>query len=214
MNMKKDRNKKAIYLAILVVGMLWASMAFTIFSSDITNKNMHEKVDTDDNIEWHKIATITPDNIGDYDPGAGSSGWIETFCLDYGQDPDTVLANNATDWSGEATARGYVDGDGETIDLASEDPFYFVVGCRFNDDAKDGDTWNWSRFRVNLTVSGDETISAVGEYDNSSTNGDFVVSDTQSDMLWGFFYWDDGDDGYRITDDGNINWAITIYAKY
>ena len=98
-------------------------------------------------------------------------------------------------------------------DLKSEDPTYFVVRCIFDDDAKDAGSWNNSRFRVNLTVSGDETISDVGEYDNSSTDGDAVVTANTSTNIWINFYWDDGSDGYRITDDGTLTWSISIYER-
>jgi len=126
-------------------------------------------------------------------------------------------AGNYDTWG---NVSGYVDADNHpSVDLASEDPFYFVVRCRFNSTVKDGADFVGSRCRVTLTVSGDETISAVaqtGDDDGSDNNGGGQVSrnDTGDDFIWINFWWDDNSDGYRITDDGSLTWSITIEAKY
>ena len=74
-----------------------------------------------------------------------------------------------------------------------------------------------NRCKVALTVSGDETISDVVLYGNDENlaagGGAFVCLNT-SDWLFINFYWDDNDDGYRITDDGSLAWNITISAQY
>lgn len=170
-----------------------------------------QNTDDDYKTEWVLVQKVDSWDLGEFNPGA--EGWLSTFHLDYGQVPETVLANNATDWSTSGDARGYVDTDNTETDLASEDPSYIVVRCRFDDDAKDGGAWNYSRFRVNLTVGGDETISDVGEYDNSTTDGDAVVSAVGTDWIYINFWWDDGVDGYRITDDGTLTWSISIYER-
>jgi hypothetical protein len=178
----------------------------------LSNMNyLKDDSDSEPVVKWDKIQEVSWDTVGENDPGP--EGWLSTFHLDYGQDPDTVLANNATDWSTSPNARGYVDSDNAETDLKSEDPSYICVRCRFDDDSKESGSWNWSRLRVNLTVSGDETISDVGEYDNSSSAGDAVISASTSNQIYINFYWDDGVDGYRITDDGSLIWSITIWEK-
>jgi len=214
--MKEQKSKKSwlfsgVVVTLLIAGIVFGTFYATETSIDEIIPNENKKEET-----WHVVAKINPlDAVGEADPGAGNSGWLSFFCLDYGEDPDVVLANNATDWSSEATARGYVDTDTfDDTDLKANDPFYFVCRCRFDDTAKNGTTWDYDRFRVNLTVGGDETISDVGVYDNSS-NGDAVVSTDETDWLFINFYWDDEDDGYRINKDGTLSGiTITIYEKY
>ena len=143
-------------------------------------------------------------------PDSGESGFLSIFGLDYGQNPATVLQNNATDWSSSANVHWYADSDSFDEDCTSEDPFYFVVRARFNkthcwDDTQFID----SRCRCTLTVSGDETIT--------TTTGTAVVSqnDTDDDFIWINFYWDDGSNGYRITDGGTITISlIKLEAEY
>jgi len=192
---------------LVVVSLIGGFFGYSYLNGSI----QHEK-----DLEWHTIAVVSPELLwlGEYDPGAGASGWLSTFCLDYGEVPETVLENNATDWSSDATAIGYVDADDTDTDLKSEDPFYFVVRCRFNDTVKDGASWNHSRVRCTLTVTGDEAIAGVAEYNNSASDGDAVISDETTDFLFVNFWWDDGVDGYKITDDGSLDWSITIEAKY
>ena len=143
-------------------------------------------------------------------PGSGESGFLAIFGLDYAQNPATVLQNNATDWSSSANVNWYADEDSFNEDPISEDPFYFVVRLRCNKSmCWDTDKFIDSRVRCKLTVSGDETISNV--------LGTAVVSQnsTDDDFIWINFYWDDGSDGYRVTDAGTITIsAITPEAYY
>jgi len=222
--------KKAVrnfgLVAFFITGMLLASGIFVQIGDDMLNKSndllSSGDAAVDDDVvvgsdgTWHEVMSVKSWDVpavGENDPGAGSTGWLSTFVLDYGADPDTVLANNATDWSADGTARGYVDSDSATTDLAAEDPGYFVARCRFTTTTKEGSTWNYSRVRCNLTVWGDETLDDVGVYDNSS-NGDAVISTDEADWLFVNFYWDDEDDGYQISKDGSINWQLTVYEKY
>lgn len=206
---KKIGNKmKAGIITLLVFGIICGTYTGIVYSN-VEVPLINDEAET----EWVKVAEISINAVGEYAITAGKSGWLSTFCLDYAQVPETVLLNNATDWSINANAMGYVDADGQTIDLESEDPFYFVARCRFNDTAKDGGVWNDSRYRVNLTVSGDETISGVGEYNNSGTSGDAVISSKTTNYIYINFWWSDGVDGYRITDDGTLTWSIILYEK-
>ena len=130
-----------------------------------------------------------------------------------------MLVVNTTDWSGDATAIGYCDTDDTATDLKSEDPFYFVARCRFNQSqCASGGTYNGSRTKVHLTVSGDETITNVAQIGTNITGtsggGMVCYNVTSADFIYINFYWDDNDDGYIITDDGSLTWNITIKAKY
>lgn len=209
-------SRKAGFYSIVIVGLLLVagSVYFTVDENDIVDEVLDEILDDTPVYEetWHLVQQVSWNTVGENDPG--DEGWLSTFQLDYGQVPETVLANNATDWSADANTRGYVDTDNTEADLKSEDPAYFCVRCKYDNDAMEGATWNWSRFRVNLTVSGDETISGVGEYDNSSSAGDAVISASDTTHIYINFWWDDGVDGYRITDDGSLVWSISIYEKY
>ena len=206
-----NERKKKFVKAGVALGIVFAlvSVYFTVFWVE------KEKEPT-----WHKVAVITPEMLetGEYTGNpAGASGWLATFLLDYAENPTTVLANNNTDWSTASTAMGYVDADNQEKNIKSEDPFYFVVRCRFNDTVKSGGNFIGSRCRCTLTVSGDETISGVTQYgDQTGSSGGGVVSQNSSsdDFIWINFYWDDNNDGYRITDDGSLDWSITIEAKY
>lgn len=206
MKNKKERREK-IVKAGAVIGIM-VSLIFT-FSVSVMIQEVNP-FNPEPDVKWHEIARITPEMLvtGDYDPGAGVSGWLSMFLLDYAQDPATVLANNATDWSTAGTAFGYVDADAQTIDIAYGRPFYFVVRARFNDSVKDGGNFQDSRCRVNLTTTGDETISGV--------LGTAVVSqnDSSDDFIWINFYWDEGATGYEILMDGSIDWSIVIEARY
>lgn len=213
MEEKKNFNKKkAGFLTAVTLGVI--SLLVIVSNTNNPVLRPDDNGDSNDAVEeWHMKQRINSwDAVGENNPG--NEGWLSTFILDYGEVPETVLANNATDWSTDATACGYVDTDNTAKDLKSEDPGFFVVRVKYDTEALDGGSWNWSRYRVNLTVSGDETISGVGELDNSSSAGDAVISASNADNIYINFWWDDGVDGYRITDDGTIAWSIVIWEKY
>lgn len=207
---KKDVLRKAGVLFVIGIALIMVFATLKIPVERIEN-TIDDAINDEPKIEWVHVQTVNSWELGEFNPG--SEGWLSAFHLDYGQVPETVLANNATDWGASGDARGYVDTDNAETDLKSEDPSYFVFRCKFDDDAKDAGSWNYSRFRVNLTISGDETISDVGEYDNSTTDGDAVVSAAGTNRIFINFWWDDGVDGYRITDDGSLVWSISIYER-
>lgn len=168
-------------------------------------------LEQDDEGTWQIVMTVSSTALGaEANPGSGESGWLATFCLDYAETPATCLASNASGggYDSWGNVSGYVSTDDAETDLKSEDPFYFTVRGRFNDTVKDGSDFIDARCKIMLTVSGDETISNVA--------GTRVVSynNTGADYIYINFYWDDGVDGYRITDDGSLAWNITVYAKY
>ena len=183
----------------------------------------HPTIEQNDEGDWHLVWRGNLASAAENDPGADVSGWLATFCLDYAETPGTCLASNASGggYDGWTNVSGYVSADGDgnpAIDLASEDPFYFVVRCRFNDSIKSGGEFMGDRCRVTLNVTGDETIDDVIIYGNGSaeTYGGGIVSQNVSTngYIWINFYWDYNSDGYEITDDGSLEWNITIEMKY
>lgn len=206
---EKTKNRKAdipvragLVSAIIIVGLV---VAFTVPRPMV--------VFDEDTLEWHVIWKGNAATAAEADPGSGlESGWLSFFCFDYAETPATSLATNATagNYDTWGNVSGYQNTDNAVaMDLKSEDPFYFVARARFNkthcwDDTKFIDT----RCSIRLTVSGDETISDV--------EGTIAVSynNTGEEWIWLNFWWDDGDDGYRITDDGSLAWNITISAKF
>lgn len=173
----------------------------------------------DDDLSWHVMWEISSASAAEANPGAGESGWLATWCYDYAETPsaDNATAGNYETWTGNVS--GYQNTDNaEAMDLASDDPFYFVVRCRFNDtNVGAAGTLMSNRCRVSLTVSGDETISNVliyGNDENLAGGGGAFVCDNNSAWLYVNFYWDDNSDGYRILDDGSLAWNITISAQF
>jgi len=166
--------------------------------------------------EWHTICEIKMERgkmlvTGEADPGGSNvGGWLSTFFLDYDQEANVVLQNNATDWGASSDVHLYIDTDDTQATMTNHsDPFYPAVRTQFNrTQAHDGDKFIDGRCRVFFTMSGDETISNV--------NGTAVVSnnDTGDECIHINWYWDDEDDGYRILAGGSFNWNITIQARY
>lgn len=191
--------KAGIVIMVLVTGLVLANTM---------NKEMIVKEEP----VWHVIQKFSP--LGaEADPGSGvESGWLSFFVLDYAETPATCLASNATNGAYDAwgNVSGYQNTDNaESMDLASEDPGYFVGRARFNKThCWDATMFMDDRCSIRLTVSGDETISDV--------EGTRVVSynDSGEEWIWINFVWDDGADGYRITDDGTLTWNVTISAKF
>lgn len=211
--MKKDKVKKTATIFGIIVAFLFVSFTYGYDVPDVENiKDLTiVNIKNDDVAEWQVIAEINSYNyrLGENSPTGG--GWLSTFALDYAETPGTCLLSNATNgaYNNWGNVSGYVDTDDTITDLVSNDPFYPVVRCRFNqtqchDDGKFKDT----RTMVNLTLSGDETLA--------ETTGTCVVSfnSTSADYIFCNYYWDDEVDGYRITDDGSIAWSIKILAKY
>lgn len=234
MNKKEDKIKKKWGLAAIAVSimlscslvLLAATMPETQTTPDILSPvgeidgGNDGDADGDGSVlDWYVTQEISMEDIllgklGDFAVPSGETGWIEGFLLNYSQVPETVLANNATDWSVSANADGYVDADNVETDLASESGGYFVMEIRHNDTAKDAGSWNHSRFRCRLNITGDETVDNVYEYNNSGTSGDAVVSSETTDYIYIFYWWDDGSNGYRILDDGALYWSIIVEERY
>lgn len=221
MNKKKDRDIKAGVMVgtIGIAVILLSAYAMVIYMDE---KDMEKEKD-DDGLTWEVVESISSDMLltGEYSGNpAGASGWLATFQLNRSETPQTCLASNASGggYDSWGNVSGYVDADNAETDLASESGNYFVVRCRFNASVKDGADFIGSRCRVTLTVSGDETISAVaqtGDDDGTDNNGGGVCSynNTAGEFIYINFYWDDNVDGYRITDDGSLDWSILIEQK-
>ena len=217
MQRKEDKklNYKKAGLSLGTIFAVFVAIMFIIFQ-------LPKPVFNNDEGVWQTIWEGNIASAAENNPGAGASGWLATFCLDYAETPTTCLASNATNgaYDGWGNVSGYVNTDNTDTDLKSEDPFYFVVRCRFNQThCHNGTAFIASRCKCFLTVSGDETISDVsqlGDDDGTDNNGGGQVSYNNSggEFIYINFWWDDNNDGYRITDDGSLAWNITIQAKF
>ena len=174
----------------------------------------------DEDLEWHVIWKGNSASAAEADPGADESGWLAFWCYDYAETPsdDNATAGNYDTWTTNVSGYQSVD-NADAMDLASEDPFYFVARCRFSEvHCGDAGVLISNRTRVSLTVSGDETITDKTIYgddtDLAGGGGAFVTSNDTVAWLYINFYWDDNSDGYQITDDGTLAWNITISAQY
>jgi hypothetical protein len=233
--------RKNFMKAFVLIGLIIGAGLLTVAQYGLMTmpESLPTYVGVDKSLEWHTEQVIRNENgmwityiedkegrlvpLGDYDPtggaGGNASGWLNMFLLDYGQTGETSeMKDNSTDWNTSGNAMGYAEIDNWNIDIVSEDPFRFCVKAQFNEThIKDSGTWNHSRARVRLTVSGDETISAVYAVNNSGGNNDAVMTgySAGNDLCYIIFYWDDGSDGYRITDDGTLTVSeIRIEARY
>lgn len=205
-----------MYKAIIVVGILFGAVGSGFL---LMNNSVDETVDSlfisedDGSEQWMTVQSFSLDALGYADPGSGASGFLSIFLLNYtGSDPTTALLHNETDWSAAGNVSAYADADAFSEDAAADAGFYFVVRVRMNKTHcyDNGDSqFVHTRVRVNLTTSGDETIGG--------TSGTAIVSynDSGADYIYINYYWDDGDNGYRITTDGSITVSeIKIEAKY
>jgi len=217
----KCRMYKALFVLCLAVGFVWGLSSVVMVEPE---PESDFKVET-----WHTIYE-GPIPLGENEPGYGTAGFMSIFCLDYAQDPDSAAApleNNATDWEASENVHGYADSDEFVEDLKSDDPFRFVVRAKFTDtEAMDNGVWNWDDMRCSLEVSGDESFNFTGDegvscaaYYNSTTdesnNCGSNISASDDGEIWVNFWFDDGDDGYQISEDGEIVvvW-IKLEAKY
>ena len=184
------------------------------FGEPLENENEYEE-------SWHTVAVWEPglSPLGEATP-SGGSGFISIFLLDYDEDPST-LSVNSTDWEVSADVHAYADGDAFSEDCASEDPFYIVIRARFTKAVcyDEGDSqFVGNRTKCTITFSGDEsdTITHYGNHTEGATGGGICSdNDSAGDALFVNFYYDDNDNGYRITDDGSLTISlIEISAKY
>ena len=222
-NKKKKFDKKAGIISGIIATLLIGCCAYYLmYNTPIVDDNILNPLDENIEEEWHTIAIWEPMLIplGEADPGQGNSGFLACFLLDYGQNP-TTLGNNATDWSASGNVHAYADTDAWSEDCPSEDPFYIVVRARFTKAVcyDEGDSqFVGNRTKCKITFSGDEagTIIHYGNHTHGSTGGG-ICSENQTggDALFVNFYFDDGSDGYRITDDGSLTVSlIELSAKY
>lgn len=190
--------KSAVIISSMVIGIM---VGYSIMPSIIISNT--------DEGTWQIVMYMNSAQAENVVLGSAESGWLSTFLLDYAEVAATVLAANATDWSTDATAMGYVDTDNTNDDIRSNDPFFFVVRARFNQThAMDDAIFKNGSCACYLTVSGSETITNVLGVHAISRNN------SADDFIWINFYWDDGVDGYRIINDGTLAWNITLMAKF
>lgn len=212
---------KAGVISGLLIGMIMGG--FVLFNApSIVDKTFAEPDINEYEETWHTIASWEPglSPLGEADPGVGASGFLSIFLLDYGADPGD-LGVNATDWSASGDVHAYADTDAFSEDTPSEDPFYIVVRARFSKAVcyDEGDAqFSGNRTKCKITFSGDEadTIIHYGNHTEGATGGGICsYNDSGGDALFVNFYFDDNNDGYRITDDGSLTISlIELSARY
>ena len=207
---------KAIMIVSMFVGAVVSGFVF-VNTGDIDTKDL--VLDTEPKAEemWHDVFVWTP--LGEATP-SGGNGVLSVFLLDYAVDVSD-LGVNATDWSTSGDVHAYADSDGFSEDCPSEDPFRIVVRCRFTKAVcyDDGDSqFVGNRTKCTITFSGDETgtITHYGNHTEAATGGGICsYNDSGGDALFVNYYFSDGVDGYRITDDGSLVIdSIVVSAKY
>lgn len=213
--MKEDKEQK-----YKKAGIRWAVVAAIAIAALVIFATFPRPEVKIDDGEWYVVWKGNLASAAENNPGAGVSGWLSTFQLDYAETPGTCMLNNATNgaYDGWGNVSGYVSADDAETDLDSENGAYFVIRARFNATVcGSGAILSGNRTRCYLTISGDETISNVmlyGSDTNIAGGGGGYISKNTSNYLWVNFVYDDGSNGYRITDDGGLDWNITLCAKY
>lgn len=209
--------KTGIMLVGIISGLVILGSAYNI----LMHTQNHDEVKGFLNIgpepyeeKWVTVAAFDLRSLGEATPSGVESLFLATWGLNYtGCTPATDLAANHTSWSAALdNVSWYADADGFSEDCPSGEGWYFVVRVRWNrthayDD--ENNQWIGTNTRVNITTSGDETIAG--------TSGTLVESynDSTQDFMWCNYYWDDSDNGYRVTADGSITISeIKLEAKY
>lgn len=208
-------------------GMIIGVCAALVFSGLVVNTNQKMIEDFEDDLlddgyemTWHEVRRYDFDSLGEATPGTDDCEFLSIFLLDYGQDPDTVLANNATDWENDANVHGYADADEFSEDAKANDPFYIVVRAQFSRNVYEDGQFYGDRCRCDLTVAGDESFTtSIWGNDTAETYGGGIESrnETNEGKIYINFYFDDDNDGYRILSDGSITIGdgdLVLYEKY
>lgn len=221
-----NKIKNVVIVVGISLGLVLSVMGFVLLNKPEMNKSISAL--TKDAIspdgEWHDVMVMTMKDgvlmpLGEATPASGS-GFLSIFLLDYGADV-SLLGDNATDWSVDANVHAYADADAFSEDTASEDPFRIVVRARFTKAVcfDEGDSqFVGNRTKCTITFTGDEsgTITHYGNHTEGATGGGICsYNDSGGAALFVNFYYSDGVDGYRITDDGSLTISsIVISAKY
>lgn len=163
---------------------------------------------------WHIV--FEAGSVSAAENEAGSYGWLATFLYNYSEDPTQM--DNGTWFESATNVSGYVENDGGQDEVASESGSYIVVRCKFEkSQCYDGDDSQWvdSRVKCHMTITGSmDTEDFTSQPLQHSLQNNSVANNSAGTNLYINFYKDDGVDGYKVPDDGRLNWNITVYAKY
>jgi hypothetical protein len=166
--------------------------------------------------KWKVIWKGNLAEASEHNPGAGASGFLEFFWTNHTATPNTAYDENSSatieSWC-TANMPGktpYATADSFSVEVEHSVTFDYVCRARFNKThCWDGSQFIGARCRINLTVSGDNTISdatgtLVESYNNSGAN-----------YLWVNVYWNNGGAGYTNTAGGGDTISeISIEAQY
>lgn len=198
----KAKNKRIGVLFGLVVATILVATSFGI-------------IETDEGEFQIRMSTA----MAEYNPGAGSSGWLEIYLYPHDANPGATYNEN-TSATLEAGSLAYFDTDGwSTTTFPSETSFDIVIRCRFNrTHCWNGSAFIDSRVRVNLTVAGHTGAGdwAVGsDFANSPMTKIVTQNNTADGYIFVNFYLNNAAAGYQLSDDGQLDFsAPKLEAKY
>jgi hypothetical protein len=178
--------------------------------------------------EWHISQVITLPLNQLFGPGENTSTndgtqWRCAAVLDSAQSPNTTLnaSANESDWNSTTGFRGYVNYyNFANTSFAASDNYGYLCRVRFGTATQVAGAYNYSRFRVNLTVTGDANanVADVGLVYNESvynTNGNVYVSSVGASYIYiNFWWWKATTSGYYINPESTISLTYTIYERY
>lgn len=152
-------------------------------------------------------------DLGEYAAAAGATSWLEIYAYPHTETANTTFAEN-TSATLESASLAYADTDGWSDDLVANTEFDIVVRVRYNATHAWNSTlgdWDWNRTRCNITISGDETLTAELMYRVPTDD-----NQPQANFLYENFWLNKSDGtGFQIGPDGTITVSkIYIWAKY
>lgn len=214
MNKEKEKKIKAgVYISI-VVALLVTSL--TVGVSLVEQKPLNEIVEPTTNVdgtEWHKIYSWTPE-LGPLGAEASqdhTSGFLGIYFVNHTAAPATAYNDNNSahfeNWSHTA-GLDYANADSFNLELASGTNFDIVVRVVYvqGNGPWNGTGWRDTDVRINITFTGDVSISDV--------TGTFIETHnvTADTSYYGNVYWDNG---YTLTVGGTATCSeISIEARY
>jgi len=213
--MNMDKIKKYLFGAGVLIGIV--GVTFILIMSNSQNIKLDQPV-VEDEPEWHEVWSWTPElgPLGAEASQAGTSGFLGIYFVNHSATAATAYTRNAStefeNWS-HAAGLDYCNSDNFRLELAANTQFDIVVRVVYVDTNGpwNGTAWRDTDVRINITVTGEVSISDV--------TGTFVETHNVSTdkSYYGNVYWTGGS-GYSIaagdgTDQATIS-EISIEARY
>ena len=164
---------------------------------------------------WHTVYTWTP--LGEEAASTGGTQWLGIYFVNHTATPnsayDTNSSDDLSDWANTTfgAGKGYGTADEFYLELKHSTTFDIVVRVVYNQTwgPWTGSAWDNASWRVNITLTGDITITDVTGVNVETDN------DSGKAHYWGNCYWDNSGSGYTLgADDTAAIVEISIEAKY